>query len=225
MFYCTLCGQSITGNETFYGTEFSCPACNARVAIPAPPGAATPAAAARPVHAPVSTPPSAAPAPEMPLAAFAPALRAYTGRLVLAGLLLAAALAALLMLWNYAAWWQVITALAALAALYLLLGAWLHCKSVRYALSSQRLTIISGLLSKRTDELELFRVKDVLVTQSMWQRLLNYGSVTILSTDDSTPHLTMAGLRAPLQVKEMLRDAYRLARQAAGLRATEFIQS
>lgn len=218
-FYCVLCGASIKGNESFYGTEFSCPACNARVLIPR----RDPQETSAPQPAPTPTPPG--PAREQPVASFSPVLRAHAGRLSLVILLVLAALAALVLLWHQSPWnWYGAAALF-LAALILFLATLWKCKSVRYELSTQRLTIISGLFSKHVDELELFRIKDVLVSQNVWQRMLNYGSVTVLSTDDTTPHLTIANIRAPLQAKELLRDAYREARRAAGLRATEFIQS
>jgi len=223
-FYCALCGTTITGNESFYGSEFSCPSCNARVLIPRPDttgaGASAPAQPASPAHA---VPPASL--PEQPVATFAPVFRAYSGRLFLMFICLLAALACIVFLWNQRPWGWYAASAFALVALILLLATLWRCKSVRYELSTQRLTIISGLLSKHIDELELFRVKDVLVSQSIWQRMLNYGSITVLSTDDTTPRLIIANIRAPLQAKELLRDAYRAARSASGLRTTEFIQS
>jgi len=189
-FYCVLCGTPITGNESFYGSEFSCPSCNARVRIP-PAASATPASA--PAHA---VPPASL--PEQPVATFAPVFRAYSGRLFLIFICLLAALACVVFLWNQPPWGWYAAAIFALVALILLLATLWRCKSVRYELSTQRLTIISGLLSTHIDELELFRVKDVLVSQSIWQRMLNYGSVTVLSTDDTTPRLVIANIRAPL---------------------------
>lgn len=218
-FYCVLCGASIKGNESFYGTEFSCPACNARVYIPRRDPNETPA----PQPAPAAPPPS--PAREQPVASFSPVLRAHAGRLLLVILLVLAALAALVFPRLHSPWDWYSAAALFLVALILFLATLWKCKAVRYDLSTQRLIIISGLLSKHIDELELFRVKDVLVSQNVWQRMLNYGSVTVLSTDDTTPRLTIANIRAPLQAKELLRDAYRHARHAAGLRTTEFIQS
>ncbi len=227
-FYCVLCGTSITGNETFYGSEFSCPACNARVAIPHP---HSPADTTAPCSSAAATPSSriepAAPSPlkEQPLARFSPVLRAFLGRLFLAALLVGCAIASLVMLWPYEPWSYYSSGFFCVAALLLFLATLWKCKSLSYTLTTQRIIITSGLLSKHVDELELFRVKDILVVQSFWQRMLNYGSIIILSTDDTTPQLTVAKIRAPLAAKELIRDAYREARRVAGLRATEFIQS
>lgn len=226
-FYCVLCGASIKGNESFYGTEFSCPACNARVLIPRrdPHEASAPHPAPQFAPQPAPSATRLGPAREQPVASFSPVLRAHAGRLLLAILLVLASLVVLVLLPHHSPWnWYGATALFLVAFIFFIATLW-KCKSVRYELSTQRLTIVSGLLSTHVDELELFRVKDVLVSQNVWQRMLNYGSVTVLSTDDTTPRLTIANIRAPLQAKELLRDAYREARRAAGLRTTEFIQS
>ena len=41
------------------------------------------------------------------------------------------------------------------------------------------------------NELELYRVKDVVVDQAGLQRLLGYGTITVLSADDTTPEVDL----------------------------------
>jgi hypothetical protein len=75
------------------------------------------------------------------------------------------------------------------------------------------------------NELELYRVKDVVVDQAGLQRLLGYGTVTVLAADDTTPEVDLVGISSPTKVKEMIRTQYRAARQREGVRPTEFMQS
>ncbi|MCX7848065.1 MAG: PH domain-containing protein [bacterium] len=152
-------------------------------------------------------------------------LRAYLGRLMFSVILALTAVVVAVLLRDHAPWQWVMAASLLAWALTVYLSTLWKCKSIRYQLSSQRLIITSGLLSKHVDELELFRVKDILVSQNIWQRLLNYGTITILSTDDTTPQLVMPHIHEPLKAKEVLREAYHEARRAANLRTTEFIQS
>lgn len=109
--------------------------------------------------------------------------------------------------------------------LILLARAWYLVASTRYRLTTQRLFAQTGLIAKKLEEVELFRVKDVTLRQGVLDRLLGVGTVTVLSTDDTTPELELAGIRDPLAAKEALRTAFRAARQREGLRTAEFIPS
>ena len=108
--------------------------------------------------------------------------------------------------------------------LFMLLGVYLTVKSTKYKLTTQRFFVQTGLISKKIEELELFRVKDVSMKQGIIQRLLGVGNVTILSTDDSTPVIHIVGVSKPEKVKEEIRSQSRTSRKSEkGL--TEFIQS
>ena len=109
--------------------------------------------------------------------------------------------------------------------LILLARAWYLVASTRYRLTSQRLFAQTGLIAKNLEEVELFRVKDVTLSQGVLDRLLGVGTVTVLSTDDTAPKLELAGIRDPVAAKEALRTAFRAARQREGLRTGEFIAS
>ena len=109
--------------------------------------------------------------------------------------------------------------------LLLLLRAWYLVASTRYRLTTQRLFVQTGLVAKKLEEVELFRVKDVTLDQGFVQRLLGVGTIVVLSTDDTAPRLELAGIRRPVEVKESVRGAFRAARQREGLRMAEFIPS
>lgn len=94
---------------------------------------------------------------------------------------------------------------------------WLARLSDRYTLTNQRLIINKGLLSRSVDEIELFRVKDVTLTQTLFQRFVGYGTITVSSTDASgtfeITHLPKAYAR-----REELRRQVFTAREAMGVR-------
>ena len=112
-----------------------------------------------------------------------------------------------------------------LIGVLLLLHAWYLVASTRYRLTTQRLFVQTGLVAKQLEEVELFRVKDVTLSQGVLQRMLGVGTVVVLSTDDTAPRLELAGLRDPMGVKEQIRGAFRAARQREGMRMAEFIPS
>ena len=112
-----------------------------------------------------------------------------------------------------------------LVGVFMLLGVWYKVASRRYRLTNQRLFVQRGLVAKHLEEVELFRVKDVTVRQGILQRILGCGTVTVLSTDDTTPVVQLSGIANPVEIKESIRNAFRAARKREGMRTGEFIPS
>ncbi len=76
----------------------------------------------------------------------------------------------------------------------------------RYALSEDRLFLRRGFLNVRHDEIVLYRVRDLRVSVSLWQRIFGVGSVMVVSTDKSIPELTLKNIRQPNEVKELIHE-------------------
>ena len=76
----------------------------------------------------------------------------------------------------------------------------------RYALSEDRLFLRRGFLNVKHDEIVLYRVRDLRVSVSLWQRIFGVGSVTVASTDKSIPELTLKNIRQPNEVKELIHE-------------------
>jgi hypothetical protein len=93
--------------------------------------------------------------------------------------------------------------------------------AIRWELTSERLRIIRGLLNRSTEEIELTRVRDVSYEQSLAQRALGIGTITIVSVDATTPTLLLHDVAEPEQVKEMIRQAVREQRQRLRVRQVE----
>lgn len=75
----------------------------------------------------------------------------------------------------------------------------------RYRLFPDRLEVESGLLTRRIENVELFRVRDVGLRQGVMGRLANFGDVYLQSTDASTPDVRLTSVDAPKQVYEEVR--------------------
>lgn len=74
----------------------------------------------------------------------------------------------------------------------------------RYSLSEDRLFLSVGFLSIKDDEVLLYRVRDINTSRTLWQRLFGVGTVTVISSDKSTPTLVLKNIKNPMQVKELL---------------------
>ncbi len=83
---------------------------------------------------------------------------------------------------------------------------WLVRLGTEYRLYQVSLEVESGLVARSIDNLQLFRVRDLRLRQSILGRLFGVGDVVVTSTDQSTPHLTIRGVEAPRALYDTLRD-------------------
>lgn len=87
-----------------------------------------------------------------------------------------------------------------------LVWAALRRTSVEYRVHPQSIEVESGIVSRRIDNLQLFRVRDLNLNQSLFGRMVGVGDVTVTSTDQSTPRLVLQGIDDPRAVYEKLRE-------------------
>ncbi|ASA23508.1 PH domain-containing protein [Paenibacillus donghaensis] len=78
-----------------------------------------------------------------------------------------------------------------------------------YTLTSQRIMVKTGLIGKNIEEIELLRVNDFSVGQSIAERMLGIGTLTVFSDDASSPELLFRRIRKVQEVKDILRTAVR----------------
>ena len=91
----------------------------------------------------------------------------------------------------------------------------------RYALSEDRLFLKRGFLNVHQDEIVLYRVRDLRVRQTLWQRVFGVGTVTVISTDKSIPELALKNIRQPNEVKELIHEYVEKMKIARRMRVGE----
>lgn len=85
----------------------------------------------------------------------------------------------------------------------------LRLNTTTYTITSQRIMMKTGLIGKNVEEIELLRVRDLSVAQSMMDRILGIGSLTVFSDDASAPQLLFRKIHDAQTVKDILRKAVR----------------
>ena len=98
---------------------------------------------------------------------------------------------------------------------------WIQLRCRVYELTTQRVRIRQGVFSKRTDELELYRVKDSTVLEPFWQRLFGVGNIVISTNDTTNPTLTLEALPHARDIREKLRAAIEDCRDRKRVRIAE----
>lgn len=91
----------------------------------------------------------------------------------------------------------------------------------RYKVTNQRLIIEEGLLTLRTREIELFRVRDISVKRNIWERMFGIGDITLLSTDATNPVILLKNIKDSHVIKDLIREAVREERNTQKLEFPE----
>lgn len=84
-----------------------------------------------------------------------------------------------------------------------------HLNTTVYTVTTQRIIRKSGLIGKKVEEIELLRVKDLSIQQSVRERLFGVGNILVLSEDPRTPELTLEDVKDVHEVKDIIRKAVR----------------
>lgn len=93
----------------------------------------------------------------------------------------------------------------------------LRVRTHRYKITRKLIEREQGLLTKRIDALDLARVKDVELKQSLMERMLNIGTIEVFSSDKTDPVMFIEAIPNPRPVYEKLRDAVITISQKRGV--------
>jgi uncharacterized membrane protein YdbT with pleckstrin-like domain len=83
----------------------------------------------------------------------------------------------------------------------------LRVKSLRYKITNRLIEREQGIVFRRVDALDLARVKDVELSQTLIQRMVGIGTIEVFSSDKTDPIMFIEALPNPRPVYEQLRDA------------------
>jgi membrane protein YdbS with pleckstrin-like domain len=118
--------------------------------------------------------------------------------------LIALPIAAYFLEWTWWTWWMTVICIA--IALLPIILPWLILRATRYRITNYRIDYERGILKKQIDTLELWHVDDIHFEQGLIDRMMNVGSITVLSDDKSTPRLDLHGLPNPRQIFDSLKQ-------------------
>jgi uncharacterized membrane protein YdbT with pleckstrin-like domain len=80
------------------------------------------------------------------------------------------------------------------AVICLLIASYLYLQIIfiHYVISAEVLLISTGIFFKQTDSMELFRIKDYVITQPFWMQVFRLMNVQLISTDKTSPYVMYA---------------------------------
>ena len=89
--------------------------------------------------------------------------------------------------------------------LFVILWKWLVVKNMKYELTTERLRMRHGVLNKKLDELELYRVRDYKLDQPFFLRIFSLGNIILQTSDRSHPTVVIQAIPEAEGLREQLR--------------------
>ena len=96
----------------------------------------------------------------------------------------------------------------------------------KYSLSggeAPRIFRETGLFSLKEEEVLLYRVRDITLTRSFFQRIFGVGTVSLHSSDKTTPTLDLVNISKSKDVKELIFSKVEQAKANRRMRTTELL--
>ena len=93
----------------------------------------------------------------------------------------------------------------------------------RYSMSEDRVFYETGLLNTKLEEILLYRVKDISVMISLWQKIFGVGTVVLKSSDQTLPELIIKNIKNPRAVKEKIHHQVELMKRSHKMRVGEIL--
>jgi len=98
---------------------------------------------------------------------------------------------------------------------------WIDTRLTEYELTSQRLVFRSGVFNRKTEEIELYRVRDSSLDEPLLLRLFGTGNIVLYATDSSAATFVLRAVKAAADVRQKLRAAVEAARDQKRVRSIE----
>ena len=95
----------------------------------------------------------------------------------------------------------------------------------KYTLTDERLYTESGFINLKESELLLYRVRDIGLTRTLWQRLFGVGTIHIYSSDTTDEHLDIVSVKKAKDVKDLISSKVEESKKSRRIGTTEIIGS
>ena len=92
----------------------------------------------------------------------------------------------------------------------------------KYTLTKEKLLVETGILNKDEEEIRLYRIMDMTLKRSLWQRMFGLGTIHCCTADKSSPDLDIKWIPDSANVKELLSDLVEQERMEKRVSSREY---
>ncbi len=98
----------------------------------------------------------------------------------------------------------------------------LKIKCTKYELTNERLIIVSGVINRKTAEIELYRVKDTTMEEPFYYRIFGLGNIKLITSDKSLPEYYLDAMPNAKEFREKMRELVEDLRVKKNVRELDF---
>ena len=93
----------------------------------------------------------------------------------------------------------------------------------KYRLTEEKLLVNTGVLTTKEEEIKLYRIMDLTLKRSLFQRLFGVGTIHCCTGDKTTPEFDIKDIKKPSEVKELLSKNIEIQRDKKRIAGREFL--
>lgn len=93
----------------------------------------------------------------------------------------------------------------------------------KYKLLKEKLLVQKGFFNTTEEETRLYRIMDVTLKRTFWQKIFGVGTIHCCSADKSTPEFEIESIKNPTQIKEILSNMIEEERNRKRIAGREFM--
>ncbi len=93
----------------------------------------------------------------------------------------------------------------------------------KYILTEKKIIIQSGLFTSTENEILMYRVTDMTLTRSLFQKMFGLGTLVVYAHDKTTPTLEVKNIKHIREFKEILSEAVEKDRLRMKMRQSEIV--
>lgn len=95
----------------------------------------------------------------------------------------------------------------------------------KYKLYDDKFQICTGFLSRKEEEIRLYRIMDLTLQKSLGQRIFGMGTIKVESADKTTPEFLIKNIKKPDTVRDLLSDKVEVARRKNRVSGREYMSA
>ena len=110
---------------------------------------------------------------------------------------------------------------AAVLPVVVALWKWIRTNATKYHLTTERLHVTTGVFSRKTEDLELYRVKDYHINEPFTMRVFGLADIILNTTDDGNPTIYLKAIPDGKGLRDQIRKNVEVCRDRKRVRVQE----
>lgn len=93
-----------------------------------------------------------------------------------------------------------------------------------YSLGRDRLFVETGLLTRKEEQILLYRMRDISIRISLLQRIFKIGTISLSSSDETAPIIVLKNIRSPKETAQLIHEEIEKMKKDRGMQVLEHLE-